>query len=360
MVNLDYLYNPNAVKDIFDENYFVNKKLGFQIIENGMILPHRKIKVKGEWSWGVGGCIVDSTGKFIPTTSAKTEVGEAYIPSPESIQYNPHTVIYLGLFFHVWGHAITDNIRRLWFLKSDLFKSEFKNYPLVYLTWYKRPMERQENFRRLLEILEVDVESIQPITQPTRFEKIILPDESFYTDINAVNPVVSYKQNHPDNWTRRFTEEYREMIDRVRDFALKNRMPTSTKKIYYYYGKNQFGEERLAEYFKSKGYEIIRPEKLTLDEQLNFLINCESFASTLGSCSHNCVFLRDNSEVILIPRFNGFTGHQRAIDQVHPLNTYYVDSTFSVFNFQHDASCYVISEKLKRFFASKAGSSKRG
>ena len=353
MVNLDYLYNPTAVKKIFNENYFVDKKLGFQVIEDGMILPHKKTKIKGQWSWGAGGCIVDSAGKFIPTTSAKTEVGKSYTPSQESIMHVNETVIYLGFFFHVWGHALTDNLRRLWFLKSDIFKSAFKNCSLVYVTWYKRPMERQANFRRLLEILGVDVESIQPITQPTRFEKIILPDESFYTDINAANLVASYTQNHPDNWTRRFTEEYRETIDRVRDFALKNRTPTSIKKIYYYYGKYQVGEERLAEYFKSKGYEIIRPEKLTLDEQLNLLINCESFASTLGSCSHNCLFLRDNAEVILIPRFNGFTGHQRAIDQVHSLNTYYVDSTFSIFNFQHDAFCYVISEQLKRFFGEK-------
>ena len=42
MVNLDYLYNPAAAKKYFDKNYFIDKKLGFSVIENGMILPYKK------------------------------------------------------------------------------------------------------------------------------------------------------------------------------------------------------------------------------------------------------------------------------------------------------------------------------
>ena len=119
------------------------------------------------------------------------------------------------MFHSTWGHAITDNIRRLWFLKSDDFKSQFKNCPLVYLLCTKREiftLESYKNFRRLLEILEVNVDHLKLIEQPTHFNKIILPDESFYG-------------------SREFTAEYREMLDIVRDFALKNRTPTSSKKF---------------------------------------------------------------------------------------------------------------------------------
>ncbi len=181
------------------------------------------------------------------------------------------------------------------------------------------------------------------IKQPTQFDKIILPDTSVLEESGE----------------KLFTKEYRETIDCVRNFALKNRTPTSSKKIYYFYGKNSFGEERLAEYFKSKGYDIIRPEKLTLDEQLNLLINCESFASTIGSASHNSIFLRDGVEVILIPRsardvnnsfYNGF---QLALNQVWEQNINYVDSSFSVFDKDHNSFCYVISKQLKNFFGDK-------
>lgn len=336
MVNLDYLYNPVAVKNLFDKNYFVDKELSFSVIKHGTILPHKDVYVDGKWTWGKGG-IIDSDGKFIKSSHVKSNVGEGYNPALKSIQHSSETVIYLGLFYPVWGHVITDNIRRLWFLKSKVFKKDFRNYPLVYCSWGGKILssDNQKNFKRLLEILEVDVNRLQPITQPTQFENIILPDESFV-------------------YGETFTKEYQETIDHIRGFALKNRTPTSYKKIYYFYGRKQFGEERLAKYFYSKGYAIVQPEFLTLDEQLNLLINCECFASTIGSSSHNSIFLRDDVELVLIPRSaNAFTLYQQAINQVHPINANYIDSSISVFNERHDFFCFIISEQLKRFFGDK-------
>ena len=333
MVNIDYLYNPDAVKPIFAKDYFIDNKLGFSVIENGIILPHKDIIVDGKWTWGKGG-IVDANGEYIKSSHVRESFGGGYTPSPKDIKRSSETVIYLGLFYPVWGHAITDNIRRLWFLNSDIFNSEFKNCSLVYVPWQTSPLDKQQNFKRLLEILEVNFDKLRPIEQPTQFEKIILPDGSFSSC---------------------FTEEYRETIERVRNFALKNRTMTSNKKIYYFYGKHQFGEEKLANYFKSKGYEIVRPEELPLDEQLNILINADNFASTLGSCAHNSVFLRNGTEVLLIPRRSGYFAFvQPRIDQVHPLNVNYVDSTLSIFSVDTPrANCFIISEQLKRFFGDK-------
>ena len=336
MTNLNHLYNKEVAETFFDVNYFVDKKLGFQVIENGVILPHKDVFVNGTWTWGSGG-IVDNNGTFVKGSSAKSDVGKAYVPQ-QPIQYRNETVVYLGLFYHVWGHVITDNIRRLWFLKSADFKSEFKDCPLVYVHWEEKPLEKQQNFKRLLEILEINFENLQAIEQPTRFDKIILPDESLLVDKN-------YK----------FTIEYQETVEQVRHFSLKNRLTIPDKKIYYLHGmRNQVGEERLAEYFNSKGYEIVRPEKLTLDEQLNLLINCKSFASTIGSTSHNAIFLRDAVEAIFIPRFiNRFTGYQGMINQIHSLNTCYIDSTMSIFATWTDFSLYIISKQLKDFFGDK-------
>lgn len=340
MTNLDYLYNPNAAKKFFDKNYFIDKPLSFSVIENGTILPHKSVIIPGKKHFGLGG-IVDGNGKYIKGSSLHYGVGGAYTPPQESIQRKSETVIYLGMFYRIWGHDLTDNIRRVWFLQSETFKHDFKDCPLVYIPYEdgRLTVERQLNLKRLLEILGVDVDALQPITQPTRFDKIILPDGAF------LSPHWSLKG---------FFAEYRETIDRVRDFALKHRVPTSAKKIYFFYGrKNQMGEERLADYFKSKGYAIVRPELLTLDEQLNLLINCESLASTVGSCAHNSLFLRDGTETILIPRAaNTFAYYQEIINQIHPLNVNYVDSSLSVLSrgTVYGKFCFIISAQLKRFF----------
>ncbi|MBQ6298373.1 MAG: DUF563 domain-containing protein [Selenomonadaceae bacterium] len=259
------------------------------------------------------------------------------IPPPrESIQHSSETVIYLGVSFYNWGHCITDNIRRVWFFNSDIFKQEFKNCPIVYISHGGKAIDNLPNFRRLLEILNVDVDKLHLISQPTRFEKIILPDESFFLD-----EII------------KFTNEYREAIERIRYFSLKNRTSTSSERIYYFHGRRQIGEERLAEYFKSKGYSIVRPEKLPLDEQLNLLINCKSFASTLGSTSHNSIFLSDDTESIFIPRgFNILNPYQSSLNQVHPVNANYIDSTLSIF-YDNKHFMYILSPQLKRFFGDK-------
>lgn len=235
---------------------------------------------------------------------------------------------------------ISDSIKYFYFLKKDIFEREFKKCPLVYVSLgdkdYVSLNGRCPNFRRLLELLDIDPDKIQLITQPTQFDKIILPDESFYLESGV----------------RKFTSEYREMIDLLKNFAIKNRTPTSSKKIYYFHGRRQIGEERLAEYFKSKGYEIVSPEKLTLDEQLNILINCESFASSVGSCAHNSVFLREGSEAILIPRIaKDFNTYQLALNSVNSIDAIYLDSTLSLFN--GSGRYFIISEQLKKFFGDK-------
>ena len=86
MVNIDYLYNPKAAKPYFDKNYFVDKKLGFQVIENGMILPHKKSNLPGAHAWGLGG-IVDSEDNYIGSSAIITTTADRKYTPPQS-QFN--------------------------------------------------------------------------------------------------------------------------------------------------------------------------------------------------------------------------------------------------------------------------------
>ena len=165
-----------------------------------------------------------------------------------------------------------------------------------------------------------------------------MPDESFFTEQGQ----------------KFFTKEYVEHIEQVRNYAQKNFTSTNQKKYFFHYGYDaNFGEQRLAEYFKSKGYEIIKPENLPLDEQLNILTNCENFASTEGSCSHNSVFMKDNTEVLLIPRSatRAVNGYQAVFNQIRNQNIFYVDTALALYATQdHGPFCYIISEQLRKFF----------
>lgn len=130
MVNYDGLYNKDYYGDQLGKNHFSNKKIYFRIIENGTILPNKY--VAGTGMEGFGG-LVNAEGEFIKRSSLYLGTGGAYTPN-EDILNSPETVIYLGVFSNVWGHCITDNIKRLWFLESDVYKKCFKNCKVIYTT----------------------------------------------------------------------------------------------------------------------------------------------------------------------------------------------------------------------------------
>ena len=80
MTNFDYLYNPNTVKDICDKNYFVDKKLSFQVIERGMILPYKVIETKTAIDrLGCGGVVRDN-GEYVKESFIHHGIGGAYTP----------------------------------------------------------------------------------------------------------------------------------------------------------------------------------------------------------------------------------------------------------------------------------------
>ena len=85
MTNLDYLYNPDAAKNSFNKNYFIDKKLGFTVIEHGTILPYKKTidgKVTKDY-WGFDG-IIDSNSKFIGSSHVTNGAGLFYLRHKDS------------------------------------------------------------------------------------------------------------------------------------------------------------------------------------------------------------------------------------------------------------------------------------
>lgn len=338
--NYDLLYDKEYYSQYFQFEHFINKKLGFRVIDNCYILP--------------GAGIFDSNGDYVDGSyflenqqidhykctnlsviSAEGNININDVPEVHS------TVVYLGALAGVWGHFITDSMRLLWFPLSESYRENFSDCPLVYFPCLNFSLKG--SFKRILEILNINVPMMRHVECLTKYDRIILPEESFF---------------HKGGGLRCFTPEYIATVDTVRDYALKNSKPVKQKKIYYSYSAysnyRTVGEDKLERYFASKGYEIIYPEKLSLDEQLNVLINCESFASTIGSSSHNIVFLRDGTEVILIPRSNYVLGYQLALDKVHNLKVNYIDSSFSVFTGRNNPwdspFLYFVSRNLRKFF----------
>lgn len=310
------------------------EKLNYNIYENAILLPHRSLQ-----NGKVGGGVVTAEGDFLDNTSLHNTIGSKY--KFESIeQCIEEDVIYLGLFSEIWGHCITDNLRRIWFLKSKEYREKYGNYKLAYIPW--QGFKAHENFVKLLEILGIKASELIEIKKITSFRRVLIPDESFACT---------------DDGEYVFTEEYRDTIDTICEY-IDNHLERDKKfeKIYFKYNARGkvFGEEYLSNFFEKRGFKVVSPEEHSLISQLSMLRQCDCLATLEGSSSHNSVFLKKGAELLLIPRAYYQTGYQQTLNKVNFINVCTIESSLSNRTFRQapwcGPFCFYISQDLQKHF----------
>lgn len=340
MNRFSHLYNKEYYGDLLTENHLASKKLGWSVMPDATVLPHRN--VGGELGCG----LLDRNGSYIDGSGLHRGLCCGYDVSREEVDAFDEDVVFLGLWPRVWGHCLTDNIRRLWVLQDDDFMERYGGLRFVYVAM--DGMMPGQNFLDLLEILGAGKIRLEAIDRISRFRNVILPEECFFRE---------------DDGTRMFTAEYVAMIDRIRAYGEAHFTKTGDRKLYFTYrnfeAQRSIGETKLERFFAALGYRIVSPEQYTFPEQLNMLLNCDAFASTIGSCAHNCIFLRDGATVHLIPRAGFISEYQFALDQVHDLDITYADSSLSVYADPErpweGPFYYFISRQLQECFGQHCG-----
>ena len=337
-IKYDLLYNKDYYTSWLYENHYSDKKLSFKVYNDAVICPLNKIKTV---------CALDSNLNYIENSVPYRDKNNV-LKSLENFQkseikYSDSNAILLGRFVGVWGHFITEDLKYLWFLKSEFFK-DFSEFTPYYYNF--KPNSSHLEF---FEILGIDTSSIKNISVPTRFNKVLVAEECFFGE---------YDKICEGNVRFIFTREYLDLIENIRTYANKHKTELDNDSFYFSYSKyksgKSVGEPHIEKYFKKHNYKIIYTEKFSFKQQLNILVNCKNFASTIGSCSHNMIFLNDNSNVILIPRANYLTPYQVSIDKMHKLKIFYIDSSFSFLAANRNPGegpfLYFVSRNLKKFF----------
>ena len=337
MIDVSLLFDPNEHSGLSNDTNHDKKNLGYTIFNNAMIIPPKKINE----TW-IGGVFINK--QIIEHTIAphyNCEKTTNYVDNDNFVV--EENVIYIGNFVKCWGHFITDCIRYMWFV---LKQTNFVSWKLAYIE--DDSFQLCGNYLRLLELLGIDKRRLLKVSKPTIFKKCLVPDPSFYFNSN-------------DN-KYFYNKEYQLTINKIKSAWNVNDKERDLK-IYYSYSsfvknkhgiKKQFGEEKLESFFKNEGFLIIKPEKLSLDEQLELLSRCCIFASTEGSSSHNTIFLPKNSKAIIIPRGPYQSGYQDALNHAGDCDIIYIDSSLSVLT---NSDCpwsgpfyYFISDELLSFF----------
>lgn len=278
-----------------------------RFLNEALLLPHR-ITEKGN----VGG-VVDSEGHFVIGSGWKENDEGVYDYDEANVVMDDAVAIYIGLFNPTWGHVITDGLKKLWYLHTDECKKLIANgAKVLYSTVFGEPFPEYE--RRIFELaVGKDVEDFVLVTEPTRFRTLVVPDNSIYLA----------------NGNLYFTKEYVQMIHLIQS-RTKQPVENLPKKIYFtrcglVKYEQEMGELSIMRLFHRLGYAIYAPERLSVDEQIALLKNCEEFVATEGSISHSSIFCKPNTKIVLLRKFDYFNKYSFLINEAAQLDVTYID-----------------------------------
>lgn len=293
LFNAEYFKTHFYVRNTYRENwilpfqkrFYSNRMLNVKEIENGIILPNKIINgaayggVCTENFEFITGC--HSVSQFV--SSASRHIAGSYKVSESELKYIDEIVVYAGSLMDHPGHLIMEAFadRIWWYLKNN------HSYKYAVVCIWGSEHNFQIEFLKQFGLNENDIIFVDT---PTKFKKVIAPDQSVYT-LKAIEPL-PYE----------FTKETVCVFDELKKKAPKQ----DFKKIYFTKSKTQsgnvVGEEFFINYFRKKGFKIINPEDYTLNEKIAFLKNADEFVSIYGTNTVYAIFCKPTVKLTVLAR----------------------------------------------------------
>lgn len=227
---------------------------------------------------------------------------ESYVVPRENIVSRDETVIFGGLLKNHFGHALVDSTARLWYLLSSP-----SNQKIVFLRYPESDYAASFDALKFVELMGIDMNRVEIITEPTQFREIIIPDEASYS-INAYRP------------------EWISVFDAIKS----NITPKTDTKIYLsrrlFNFRTTLNEGYYEEFFVRRGYTVIHPETLPIEEQIAYVAGADEIVSTIGSMTHLLLFAKPTVNATILNRSGQCLTQQIIVNQARGIEPYYVDA----------------------------------
>lgn len=317
----------------YRKEYFQEQGSSVSEVENAVVLPLKKnFNEKGN-SFFQGG-VVDAEGNFFDACahihSLENEIGSlktSYDFKEKDVISDDGTVIYGGILFDHLGHFLTESTTRLWYA----IEHAEQKYPIVFLKEMTRPFGPQ--ILQFFDLLGLSGR-VLCLDRPTRFKKVIVP---------SVSSIFAASYND------KFMSPFRTAAAAVK--------AETYEKIYlsrrkFKTGIKIFGEDKLEKAFKTNGYKIIYPEKLTLKKQIAYIKGAKEIASVMGTATHLSLFANKNTKNIVLERSEVIVYEQILINQAVGLDWYSVSASQNYLPVGHEFSPLLIgiTDHVAEFF----------
>ncbi len=202
------------------------------------------------------------------------------LPPIEAWNVSSQEVIYGGIYFMHWGHFLIENLQRLWYAQQKQLPIVWAGVNGASFTSAQRPAWQKE----ILHALGIQNEHIF-LQEPTRFAKVHFPEPGFTLGGHL----------HPDHV--RFLEFHEEK--------------TIAGKYVYFSRSNIRGcanEEQVEDILKKRGWLIVHPEKMSVQEQVKHICSAEILFMISGSAQHSLMYAKNlRTRIIVLPRIHDCT-----------------------------------------------------
>ena len=285
-----YVGNYDQWAELVNKKFLSERKLNVTEIDNGVILPAKWVE-EPVYKGGV----FDSNMNFVagffrrnPPKNSLFGVSGAY--EVDEIAKSDEEVIFGGVLIGFFGHFILECLGRMWYI----LKNPEDKRKIIFLL----VRDEFEWFYQFFDLLDIDRERIIILKKPVQFKKVIVPDE-------AVHSWYDY--------TKEYLEPYNYILNKVSKSNIKKLYLTRSKLGITgrandeFPGKYLCNEEYFEQFYSEKGYTIISPEELSIEEQISMMTGADEIVATLGSLSHFALFCKPETKFTILTRVDNDT-----------------------------------------------------
>ena len=311
-----YAHYPKLWEDA--KVIFSDKELKIKIIDNGIIVPPQKHSF-AKYTGGV----YDENKKFVAGLIRKDashvsgwELNKSSWPGDIKVNQSKETVIFGGATATHFGHFILDGLNRMWSCIQD---ESNKNLRIAYLIM---PLRRNYEWMwDFFSLIDIPKERILLVTKPTQFARILVPEESAHTLLSL--------------YTRQYCLPFQRIMNHVGQSFL--------KKIYLIRGQRRIhGEDYFIKFYQERGFVPIRPETLSVRDQLGMLSGAEEVVCTLGTLSHLALFCKPGTKFTMLTHTDELLQAQALINKASGVHWIIVDVSQNIFYATHWRGIHLI------------------
>ena len=287
---------------------YSQKRLSTKTYENCYALPCLPFKTEEGLDIHGGGLCCNGT--WITESGLFPSSLASYEFDPDKYEYVDDVVVFAGCMSPVWGHAITDCLKHLWWINSEDYLKNYADKNLYY--WGPQPLSG--NFLELVKLSGVDVNKLHYVDRVMLFRSIIVPDISF---------------NYTEGWA---SKEYFDTIDLIISNSKYSFVKVDKVFLSEREGRRNWGVRSIEKVARQAGFKIYYPGEHSLYEQISVFRSASVVLSFESSVGHNTVFCRPNTKLILLKKANYVNKYQTIINETGRFDVTILDANLSIMN----------------------------